>query len=309
MKRLLALIAAIAVALALAGPALGAEGDMPHTGRVVLATQGDVTIPAGEQADAVIVFTGTATIRGAVNAVVVFGGEAVLEGATVEALFVTDGSARIDAASTVLGDVRTFDATVDAAPGAVKGTVRGLEMDVAAATVFMAPALGLLYVGLTVSLVLAGLVVAALAGRQVRQATGLIRSDLAPTIGAGLVGLIAPPFLAFLLAVTLVGIPAALALLVIVWPTIAFIGYLVAGIWLGELVLGRSGVARDGERPYLAAIVGLVVLQVVGIIPLVGPILGFLGFGAVLLAAWRVFRQGRIDRAVVPAGVGSPMPA
>jgi hypothetical protein len=309
MKRLLILLAALSISLGLAGPVLAAEGEMAHTGRVLIAGQGDITLPAGEHADAVIVFNGTATIRGEANTVAVFGGTALLEGAHVDALLVTDGAARIDAASTVFGDVRTLDATVEAPPGTVQGTVRGLEADFAAAAIFLAPALGLLYLGLTVALVVVGLVVAALAGRQVRAATRLIHTDLGPTIGAGLLGLVLPPLVAVLLAVTVIGIPAALGLLVVVWPTIAFVGYLVAGVWLGELLLGRTGGAADAERPYLATIVGLVLLQVLSIIPLVGAVVGFLGFGAVLLAAWRVFRQGRIERPGVPATVGSPVPA
>jgi hypothetical protein len=254
------------------------------------------------------VFRGDATIRGEVNAVAVFDGDAVLEGGRVEDLLVTGGSATIDAASTVYGDVRTLDASVQAAPGAVRGSVRGLETDLATAAVWLVPLMGIMYIGLTLALILAALLVAALAARQVRATTSLIRTDLGPVIGAGLVGLLAPPFLAVALAVTLIGIPAAIALLVVVWPTIAFIGYVVAAIWIGETILGRTG-ARPGERPYLAAVVGVVILQLVSIIPIVGGVLAFFGFGAVLLAAWRVFRGGGIERPPVPTAVGAPIPA
>ena len=75
-----------------------------------------------------------------------------------------------------------------------------------------------------------------------------------------------------------------------VWPAAAFAGYLVAGIWIGEWLLYRGSAARP-ERPYLAAVLGLVVLQLISIIPFVGAIASLFGFGAVLLLAWRVFRQ------------------
>ena len=44
------------------------------------------------------------------------------------------------------------------------------------------------------------------------------------------------------------------------------------------------------ERPYLAAVVGFVVLQVLGIVPFVAAIASLFGFGAVMLIAWRSFR-------------------
>jgi hypothetical protein len=299
---------ALAGAMLVAQTALAADETLPHTGRVVITAQGDITIPAGEHADAVIVFNGNATIRGEVNAVAVFDGDVVLEGARVESVVVTTGRATIDAASTVLDDVRTIDATVEAAPGSVRGEIRGLEPDLALAAVSLAPVIGLLYVGMTVALMLGALLLAALASRQVRATTSLIRTDLGPTIGAGFVGLLLPPFLAVALAVTVIGIPTAVALLIVVWPAIAFVGYLVAAIWLGETVLGRTR-ERPGERPYLAALVGVVLLQVAGIIPLVGPVLAFLGFGAVLLAAWRVFRGGGIERPPIGAPMEAPIPA
>src|SRR3712207_2990753 len=103
MKRALALLLAVLFGLGVAAPALAADAALPHNGRVVIASEGDVTIPAGEHADLVVVFEGDAIIRGEVNTVAVFTGNAILEGATVEALVVTSGSATIDAASLVTG--------------------------------------------------------------------------------------------------------------------------------------------------------------------------------------------------------------
>ena len=72
------------------------------------------------------------------------------------------------------------------------------------------------------------------------------------------------------------------------WPLLAFLGYLVAGIWIGNWVLAQLSPGSVRERPYLAAFIGLLLLQLVD--PAVpscsrscrpSPLLGF---GAVLLA-------------------------
>ena len=53
------------------------------------------------------------------------------------------------------------------------------------------------------------------------------------------------------------------------------------------------------ERPYLAAVVGILVLQVLTIVPFVTGIASLFGFGAVLLLAWRTFHQGNVGQAAL----------
>jgi hypothetical protein len=90
--------------------------------------------------------------------------------------------------------------------------------------------------------------------------------------------------------VTIVGIPTGIGLLVVIWPAVAFIGYVVAAIWLGQWLLGRREGAVLPERPYGAAIVGVLVAFVIGLIPVVTAVLSIFGLGAVVLAAWRTLR-------------------
>ena len=74
------------------------------------------------------------------------------------------------------------------------------------------------------------------------------------------------------------------------------------GIWFGELILGQSSpVVR--ERPYLAAVIGLSIVGLVGWVPMVGGLISFVGFGAVMLLSWRVLR-GAPGAAPYAAGVG-----
>jgi sorbitol-specific phosphotransferase system component IIBC len=88
----------------------------------------------------------------------------------------------------------------------------------------------------------------------------------------------------------------------------AFIGYLVAGIAIGDWIVGRLSPAVSRERPYLAAVVGLVVLELVGILPLVSAIATLFGYGAVLLLAWRTLRADSTGSAIAlpfPASAAS----
>ena len=248
MKRMIVFLAAVALALGLAAPAvLAAQPTFDHTGTVLMAFNGDVTVPAGDVADAVFVTGGTATIHGTVESVVVIDGTAVLEGAAVQSVVVTGGSVSVDAASTVSGDVRTLGATATIDPAAtIGGTVSSLETDLIAAGAVLAPAIVLFMLGLALVTIVAGLALAALAaqpgplGRGPDAATEPIQtfarrprrpgrssrssrsSRWSPSIGA----------------------PLGLAIMFVVWPAAAFAGYLVAGIWIGEWLLGRMSARR-----------------------------------------------------------------
>jgi hypothetical protein len=294
MRRLLPILAVVAITLGLAvAPAvLAADPKADHDRQVLLSFNGNVTVAAGEQADFVLVTGGTATIAGEVETLVVFDGQAVLQGATLDNVLVTNGSVTIDAGTTVTGDVRTLDATVTQDPAAtIGGSVTSVEKDLLAATAIIAPAILLFMLGFALVTIVAGLALAALAARQVRTAESLIRHEPGEALLFGLAGLVVIPFVAFLAMITVVGAPLGLAILFMVWPAAAYAGYLVAGIWIGDWILDRGRTAPMAERPYLAAVVGLIVLQIIGIIPFVGAIASLFGFGAVLLMAWRTFRQ------------------
>ena len=71
-----------------------------------------------------------------------------------------------------------------------------------------------------------------------------------------------------MLTVTVIGAPLAFGIAFGLWPLAAFVGYLVAGIAIGDWIVGRLSPGVTRERPYLAAVVGLLVLEVVSILPL-----------------------------------------
>jgi hypothetical protein len=308
MQRLILVLAAACLALGLFAPAvLAADPTLDRSSRVLVAFNGDVTVAPGDTADAVFVTRGTATIRGDVRSLVVIDGRAILEGARLESVFVAGGSLAIDASTTVTGDVRTLDTTVSTDPAAtIAGSIASLDQDLVAAGAAIVPAIGLFLLGFVLVTIVAGLALAALAARQVRSVEALISREPRQTFLVGLAGLVIVPVIAILAMITIIGAPLGLAILLVVWPAAAYAGYLVAGIWIGEWLLFPSGANRP-ERPYLAAVVGLIVLQIVTIIPFVGAIASLFGFGAVLLMAWRTFRQPSAAQPVVSPPASQPM--
>ena len=106
---------------------------------------------------------GTATIQGQVQHRVVLSGDAVLQGATLETIFVVDGTVAIGAATTVTGDVRTLNATVTQDPAAVvSGSVRAVDADLVAFAAVIVPAILLFMLGFALVTIVAGLALAAL---------------------------------------------------------------------------------------------------------------------------------------------------
>jgi hypothetical protein len=306
-KRLFVLLAAVALLLGLAGTVLSADGEFAHTGRVVFVAGGDIEINAAEQADAVIVIGGDASVAGTVNTLLIIDGTATVTGATLEEVVVFNGTVDLDASTIVAGDVSQFGSEINRSEGAeIGGAVKDITGDLAAFGIFIGLAALALWIGFGIATLLLGLLVAGLAARQTRTATALISHEPGKTALVGLLALVIPPILAVLAMATIIGIPAGFGLLVVVWPAVAFIGYIVAAIWLGEWLLGRRDGAVRAERPYGAATIGLLVAFVIGLVPLVTAILSILGLGAVVLAAWRTLRGGG---AVEPVMRQTPVPA
>jgi len=309
MKKLLALLGAVVLVLGVAGTVAAADEALETTGRFVFVAGGDVEVAADEQADAVVVIGGDANVAGTVKALVVVSGTATLTGATVESLTVIAGAADLDAASTVTGDIYHLNSSIDMADGTtIGGDVRDITTDVGAFAIFLGAAALVLWIGFGLATVLAGLLVAGLAARQVRQATTLISREPGMAFLTGLLAVVVPPILAVLAFVTLVGIPAGLGLLFVLWPALAFVGYIVAAIWLGEWLLSRNRPESERpERPYLAAVVGLFVAFLIGLVPLVSAVISIFGLGAVVLAAWRTLRNRPTQ--VAPVVATQPTPA
>lgn len=311
MKRLVGIAGAVLIALVVLAPVALAADPTPQTGRVLVSTEGDFTLAADDQADVVVVVNGTGTILGQANTVVVVDGSLDLQGARIETVLAVRSPVEIGPDSVVLGDVLTLDSLVHQTGNAdVQGEVTDLPTMLVGFGVVLAPALLLLWIGFGLAMIVAGLLLAGLAARQVRQAEAIISHEPVMAFATGIVGLVAFPLVAVLLIVTLVGAPLGLAVLLQVWPLVAFVGYLIAGIWIGEWVLHRMSPEQVRERPYLAAVIGLLILGFLGIIPvlaIVTALASLFGFGAVLLLAFRTIRSGHQSQPTVAGHLPAPM--
>jgi hypothetical protein len=308
MKRLLTILAAMALALVLAPVALAAD-EVPADGQVLVSFNGPLEVPAGQHVEAVIVLGGDAVIAGEVDALVVIGGDATLTGARVDSIAMVDGDVTIDSASVVTGDIRTLSGSAIVAPGAeIGGDIKGLEGDLATLGFVVGPIFVLFAIGVALVTLVVALAVAALGARQVRTAETLISRQPGSTIVAGLIGVVLVPLFAALSIVTIIGAPIGLAVLLFVLPTVAYFGWIVAAIWTGDWLLMRHRGPYEAERPYQAAVLGVIVLGLVGIVPVAGPIVGAIaslfGYGSLLLLAWRTFRHEPLP----PMGIATPSP-
>jgi hypothetical protein len=291
MKRLLLILTTVAFLLGIGAPAALAAEPFPDKGSVLVAVNRTVDIAAGDHLDALVVAGGDARISGDVTSIVVLGGTATLSGATTESLVVVGGTADLQPGTTVSGDVRTLDGTVTQAAGAaVGGTVRSLDVDLAALGLVLVPLVMLFMLGLGLATLAAALLVAAFAARQVRSAEALIVRQPVRVLVAGIVGGIAIPAAAVLLIATVVGAPIGFAILFVLLPAITYLAWIVAAIWIGDWIIGRLRGAPESGRPYLAAVVGVIVLAVAGVLPFVSAIATLFGLGALLLEALRILR-------------------
>ena len=310
MRRLLAALAAVIFALGLA-TTTQAAAPLGHNGRVVISTEGDVTIPAGEHADVVVVVKGAAHVQGEVNTLVVVEGTADLTGARLETVVAVRSSVEVGDGTIVYGELQQLDSSVHQTGNVeIQGGITDLSGWFFETAAVLAPALFLLWLGFGLSTIVAALLLAALAARQVREAGRLISSDPLVTGLIGFLSVIAIPVGAILLMVTVIGAPLGLGVLFAVLPLLAYAGYLTAAIWTGEWILRRTGPERERERPFLAAIVGVIVLGALGLVPVLGlvvTIASLLGFGALIRLAFRTFRG--ISRPTVGAAMPAPSPS
>ena len=276
--------------LGVAAPAALAAEPNSNTRSVVASIAHDVDVPPATTSTRDH-RPGRRPHRGQRRLIVVIDGSATLTGASARSMVVINGSAALEAGTRRPGDVRTFDGTVTQATGASSaGTVRSFDRSAGAVALFLIPLFLLLFLGLGIAGLAAALLVAAFGARQVRNAEALISREPGTVLVAGIVGSVVLPILAILTAITVVGAPLGLGALFIVLPAMAFFGWIVAAIFVGDWILGRGRDTTPAERPYLAAVVGVIVLAVAGLIPFVSAIATVFGFGALLVMAWRILR-------------------
>jgi hypothetical protein len=266
MKWLIALLVALPLALI---PAIASAQSPEDDDDFTLRVNGDVTVAQGE----------------IVTSVVVIGGDLTIEGEVTDFALVIDGNAAVS--GSVGGDLTVVSGDIDLASTAVVDNLNSVRGDIIRATGatitgdiherdsfrFLWWAAGLVsilfWLGMTVAVVAAALLFAAFGGRQLAAAARGMTGDLVSTIIGGVFLWVGVPILAGIAIVTIVGLPLGLGVLFFLLPAFGFLGYLVTGTRLGIWLLGLGG-REAGERPFLAAGLGTLALQLLVLIPGLG---------------------------------------
>lgn len=296
MRRSPVLCAALLVLLFLSFPpsAIGKGGDGTAAAAVVIS--GDVTVKRGETVDGVFIVSGDARIAGRVDGdVVVLSGDSLVSGRIDGDLVMASGQARLLSTATVGGDLRYSDEQPQVAPGAlVEGTTAKEDWR---GSVGVSSLIGAFALWMTVSISTAvlGILLLLIAPRAADAVFERARERLGPVIAIGITILIVLPLTAVLAAITLVGLPLAIALGLALLP-LAAIAYVTAA-W----ALGRAIVKPPHER-LLAFLAGLAILRAAALLP----ILGFLaGLGAVIVGFGLIGAAIGAARAPAADGQGS----
>jgi len=312
MKRFAGLLGAVLLIAAIGAPAVLAADPQPtESGRVLMAFNGDISVPAGEQADVVFVVRGDADIQGTVNVLTVIDGSATVRGATLDTIVVVSGTVALETGTVVEGNVRSIDATVTQAEGVqVGGDIKGLDAELFAFGAFLGPAILLFALGVFLAALVAALFLAALAPRQVRAAERVIAEETLKVFGVGLLAVIVIPVLAIVAMITIVGAPLGFAILFGAMPLLAFAGFLVAATCTGELLLRSDPLPA---RPYRGALLGVILLQLIGLVPFLGGLVtavaSLLGVGAIVLLGWRTVRRPDAGEVAAPQAAHAPIGA
>jgi len=260
-------------------PAANASADATADGDDRIVLVGSVLVDREETAGNVVVVDGDVTVRGTVTGdLIVVDGEVAIRG-TVEGDVVTiAGQATLGRRGRVGGDMVYADDKPVQTPGSqVAGEVKRFD----AGNAGLIGAIGA-FIGFTISFLLLGLVLLLLAPRA---ADAVAQTASTKALVSALVGLLAfflIPIIAIAALFTVVGIPLGVVLLFLVLP-LYVISYVTAAFVLGRRII-------KGSR-LLAFLVGLVILQLLTLIPIAGALIGFLavvlGLGLLLMTMLR----------------------
>lgn len=273
-----------------AAGAAAAADDGDDGDRIVLV--GDVLVDRDETAGDVVVVDGDVTIRGVVTGdLVVVDGDITIRGTVEGDVVAVSGLATLGRRGRIAGDLVYADETPVQTPGSqVDGDVEKFE--IGDASVFAA--IGA-WIAITLSMLLLGLVLLLIAPRA---GDAVARTGRERTLVSALVGLLAfflLPVIAIGLCVTVIGLPLGIVLLLLILPLYA-IGYLTTAHVLGSRIVKRGGI--------VAFLAGIVILQLLVLIPFVGGLIGFLatlfGLGVLLVALFRA-RSRPVATSVAPS--------
>jgi hypothetical protein len=273
-------------ALAQDAPPVDAPG-IEAEDQIVLA--GTVTVPQGERVGEIVVFSGRVRIDGLVTGdVVILEGPVIVTGQVNGSVIAADGVIRLTESARVGGDVLASEPVRIVRGAKVGGDTRGetrfsLQAPLAVLGKLLGP------VAVSISVLLAGLVLVLLAPRGAEAVSAALADAPLASLGWGIVVVLSLPLTALALVVSVLGLPLGLALVLS-----SGLWWLVGLTWAAWCA-GRALVHPPRGR-LTAFLAGWAILAAVGLVPILnaaawtlGPVLGT---GAMLVAVWRARSGG-----------------
>ena len=146
------------------------------------------------------------------------------------------------------------------------------------------------WLGKLIAAVIFGVVMIVLFPVRCQATADTARTSIWSSLGIGFVVLVATPIACVVAALTGVGIPVALAVLV-TYIILLYASGVFSALAIGQMSLARARHAQTTPNPYSSMILGLVIISLVGLLPYIGWLVRFLvvlaGFGAFLTSWWR----------------------
>ena len=283
MRRAAMSVLVVVGVLLVAPPAAAQEGDHDQHKELVVLT-GGATITEEQSFHDVIVFDGDVSMAGVVHDnLVVFHGDVVVTGHVAGDVVVFEGDATIGSEAEINGNLATRRDPVIEEGAQIDGEVGSpasffvRPLDVFAARVIF-------WVAATVSLLLLGLLLIALAPRPMDSVAATWAKSKGSAALWGFILLFGLPIAAVLVMLTVVGIPFGLGALLSLF-FVYSIAY-VSAAW----ALGR-GLVKEPSSRYLSFLAGFGILRLLGLIPIAGGIISFIvtifGLGLLAVTIWR----------------------
>ncbi|HET6950130.1 MAG TPA: polymer-forming cytoskeletal protein [Acidimicrobiales bacterium] len=297
------LLAAVSLVVLADAPAAGAQADDEPRDNLIVIT-GRAEVREDEEFDTVFIADGPAVVDGTVqDAVIALNGDVLVQGTVEGDVTAFDGRIVIASGGRVEGDALSRKRPIVEQGGRLDGSWERWNPSAWSWTTTVFARLAL-WLAVSVSVLVLGMILWLLAPRMMTGAAGALQRRAGPVIGWGLLLTIGLPIAAVVAMVTLVGLPLGLGLLLAL-ALIYGIGYTVGAWVLGRVVAPRA-------HPVVAFLAGLGILRVVALVPFVGGLTWFvavvLGLGALAVAGWGARGEPEPRPAAEPAPptVGPP---
>jgi len=255
----------------------------------------DIVVAKDKVQDNVISFGGKVLIEGEVKeSVITFGGEVIISGEVGDVVIGFGSNITLKSSAVVRGDVISLGGTFNKEPGCIiEGDTIYFKTPEDITKFFfkgfMGPFIPLLLIIKLISVFIwfiLALLMVAFFPRQISFASSQIRKSFWPVFGTGLLsGIIYTGIVIFsaFLSLVLIGIPILLSL-IIIGLIIKIFGRVVIFYFFGESLASAFG--KGKISPFLAVILGLILVSLISFIPVLGVLFTFclsiIGWGAVI---------------------------